>query len=129
MVAAHDALRKNQIVDKQQQHAGLHQNSSGDAQAHIARPRRPADAQAERGGARRAEAEEEPRGDEVVVALAVEQEDGDVGDGGGDVQDQEHGADGVVDARCGLAAEDGGCWGVGRILGGLVNVETGRFTR
>lgn len=87
-------------------------------------PRRPANTKAKSQDARHAEAEKQNGEDELVVALAVDLEDGHVGDGGGDVKDEQHGADGVVDGGRGLATEGGCCWGVrragGRRLGKLV---------
>lgn len=105
VVGADEALRKDEVDDEEEDDAGLDEDAGGDGEADVARARGPGEAQGEGGVARHAEAEEERREEEPVVAPPVDLEDDHVDDGAGEEEGHEHGADGPVDGQRGHAAE------------------------
>ncbi|ROW05207.1 hypothetical protein VSDG_00040 [Cytospora chrysosperma] len=114
VVGPDDALGEDEVDEEEEQDAGLDEDGRRDGEVDVGRVRGPGDAQGQGGDARRAEAEEEAREDELVVPPAVDLEDGHVGDGGGDVEEHQTGADGVVQGHGGMATQAGGRGGVGR---------------
>lgn len=107
MGSAQEALGKEEVEDKQNQHASGNENASCNAQLYVVGFECPRNSQAAGKSARHAEAKARCAGDELVISSEVDLIDCHIRDGAEDEQDQENAGDGDIDALIGKTTQLG----------------------
>ena len=105
---AEDAQGEEEEDDVEDEDADVGEDAGGDGEAHIGRSGCQRESEDEGGDAGHAEAEEGPREKEFVASSAVDLEDGHVGDGADEEDDNENGANGDILVDIGVTASSSG---------------------
>ena len=111
---AQDPLCEQQIYDEQDDDSGSDEDTCGDGNGGIGWARCPNDAHDTGRCSRHTETEHGTGHLEVVAATAIQLEDGHMGDGAAQKQEEKDCGDGYVKTHGGLATQSGGSRGIGR---------------
>jgi len=110
---AQDPLREQQVYQKQQHHSSGHQDRRGDGDGNVRGMVSPHDAHDAGYRPRHAETEHGARKEKLVPATAVLLEDGHVGGGAAEIEEEEDCCDGDIEIDGRLAPQCGDVWYIG----------------